>query len=250
MPRRYTDARRNGRRDAKAHSEACGSCAHLQRVARMKRCSRCGRCRTSTRRGFIAGSAAATLIAPQAAATQHHEGELTALSAAFEQALCTYEMAQHHFNDCETRYFDLQPPRPAALTAAGPLGHLLDHNWCSWSAMELRWLLADPDRREAWDHARAALPVACAYEARLRRLRRAVGLKHAEATYHAASDALHDLCARIADQPARSLGELAVKARVVKAWAAPDWWHESDTSERIATQVLDAVLEMAAANSA
>jgi hypothetical protein len=198
-----------------------------------------------TRRGFLAGSASATLAMPHAAATQSHDTELTALSVAFEQALGTYQVAQRHFNDCETRYFDLQPPRPAALTSAGPLGHLLLRDWYSWSAAELRGLLADPDRSDAWDHARAALPVARAYEARLRRLKRAVGLKDAEAVYHTASDALHELCERVADQPARSLGDLAIKARVIKTFAAPDWWRDSDTSERLAAQVLDAVLEMA-----
>jgi hypothetical protein len=203
-----------------------------------------------TRRDFLAGSAAATLATPQATATQSHDPELTALSTEFEQALATYETAQRAFNDCERRYFDLQPPRPAALTSAGPLGHLLMRDWCSWSAAELRWLLADPDRREAWDHARAALPVARAYEARLRRLKRAIGLKDAEAVYHAASDVLHELCERVADQPAHSIGGLAVKAYVVKAWAAPDRWRDSDTSERLAAQVLDAVMEMAEGLSA
>jgi len=86
--------------------------------------------------------------------------------------------------------------------------------------------------------------VARAYAARLRRLSRAVGLNDAEAAYRAAGDALCDLCARIADRPAHSLGDLAVKAHVVKRYAAPEWWSSCDTSECIAAQVLDAVMEM------
>lgn len=197
-----------------------------------------------TRRRFLAGSAAASL-APRAAATQP-DAQLTALASAFEQALAAYEAAQCHFNVCEHRYFDLLPPRPAALTTAGPLGHLLDREWDYWDVRELRWLLADPDRRDEWEHTRAALPVARAYEARRRRLRRAVGLKNAEAGYRAAGDALCDLGIRIADQQARSLAGLAVKARVVKLSAAPEWWEEKHgTAERIAAQVLDAVIAMA-----
>jgi hypothetical protein len=87
--------------------------------------------------------------------------------------------------------------------------------------------------------------VARAYEARLRRLERAVGLDAAQVACDAADDALGDLGRRIADAPARALAGLAVKARVVKAYAAPDWWSEVGTAERIAAQVLDAVIGMA-----
>jgi hypothetical protein len=110
-------------------------------------------------------------------------------------------------------------------------------DWWSWSAKELRWLIADPDQRGDWDAARTVLPVARAYEARLRRLSRAVGLNGAEAAYHAAGDALHELCRGVADAPARSLAGLATKARVVKRHAAPDWWCEASPPERIAAQV-------------
>jgi hypothetical protein len=198
-----------------------------------------------SRRSFLAGSAAATLAAPQSLTATHVDAELTALGAAFEQALAAYESAQRRFNASEGRYFDLKPPRPAVLTSDGPLGHLLDRNWDSWTAKELRALLADPDARDDWDVARAMLPVARAYETRLRRLSRVIGLDDAEAAYHAAGDILCELCARVADQPARSLTGLAVKARVVKAYAAPDWWCENGTPERIAAQLLDAVLDMA-----
>jgi hypothetical protein len=161
-----------------------------------------------TRRGFLAGSAAA-LAAPQAIATQA-DAELTALAIQFEQALAAYAAAQRHLDDCEARYVDRDPPCPAALTQQGRLGHRLARDWEWWSAKELRALLADPDERDDWDAARAALPVARAYEARLRRLARAVGLDAAEAAYRAAGDALGDLGARIADAPARSLSGLAV----------------------------------------
>jgi hypothetical protein len=197
-----------------------------------------------TRRGFLAGSVAATLAPTRAAATRA-DAELTALGRQFEQALATYAAAQRRFNDCERRYFDLNPQRPAALTQAGPLGHLIERDWDYWTARELRALLADPEARDDWIAARAVLQVARAYAARLRRLSRAVGLNDAEAAYRAAGDALCDLCARVADWPARSLGDLAVKARIVKFYAAPDWWCDSDTSERIAAQVFDAVMEMA-----
>lgn len=198
-----------------------------------------------TRRGFLAGSAAATLAPATAAATQT-DPELTALALQFEQALLAYAAAQRRFNDCEARTFDLDPPCPVALTQQGPLGHRLARDWEWRSARELRALLADPDERDDWDAARAALPVARAYEARLRRLSRAVGLDAAEAAYRAAGDALDDLGMRIADAPARSLSGLAVKARAVKLHAAPEWWSEVGTAERIAAQALDAVIAMAA----
>jgi len=195
-----------------------------------------------TRRGFLAGSVAA-LATPQAAAT-HSDAELTALGLRFEQALAAYAAAQRHYDTCEARYCDLEPPCPAALTHEGPLGERL-RTWEWWSARELRALLADPDARDDWGTARAALPLARAYEARLRRLNRAVGLDAAEAACDAAGDALDDLGVRIADAPAHSLEGFAIKARVVKAHAAPEWWSECGTPERIAAQVFDAVIAMA-----
>lgn len=196
-----------------------------------------------TRRGFLGRAAAATLAPTTAAATQA-DAELTALGRQFEQALRLYESAQRHFDACEARYCDLEPPCPATLMHKGPLGERLRH-WECWTAKELHVLLADPDERDDWDAARAMLPVARAYEARLRRLNRAVGLDAAEVACDAAGDALDDLGARIADAPARSLEGLAIKARVVKASAAPEWWSECGTPERIAAQVFDAVIGMA-----
>jgi hypothetical protein len=83
-----------------------------------------------TRRGFLAGSAAATLAPATAAATQA-DAELTALGSAFEHAFAVYEAAQHYYNACETRYFDLKPPWPAALTHEGPL--------CDRPRASVRW---------------------------------------------------------------------------------------------------------------
>jgi hypothetical protein len=197
-----------------------------------------------TRRGFLAGSAAASLAPATAAATQT-DAELTALGSDFEQALAAYAAAQRRFNACEARTFDRDPPCPVALTQQGPLGHRLARDWEWWSARELHALLADPDARADWDAARAALPVARAYEVRLRRPSRAVGLDAAEAAYHAAADDVCDLCVHIAQHPARTLVGLAIKAHVVKAYVAPEWWSEAGTAERIAAQALDAVIAMA-----
>jgi esterase/lipase len=42
---------------------------------------------------------------------------------------------------------------------------------------------------------------------------------------------------------ARSLSGLAVKARIVKHWGKPDWWDDgTDTYERLAAQIIDAVI--------
>src|ERR1043166_7480302 len=193
-----------------------------------------------TRRGFL-GQAAAASLAPASAAATQGDAEPTALAAAFEQALRAHEAAQRRFNDCEARYCKLDPPCPAALTHKGPLGHRLRY-WECWTAKELRALLADPDARDDWDKARAALPLARAYEARLRRLSRVIGLDAAEAACDAADDALSDLGACIADAPAHTIQGLAVKARVVKAHAAPERWSERATAERFAAQGLGAVI--------
>jgi hypothetical protein len=46
--------------------------------------------------------------------------------------------------------------------------------------------------------------------------------------------------------PARSPAGLAVKARAVKAWGYPEWWDaNAEVPERLAAQVLDAVMAMA-----
>ena len=97
----------------------------------------------------------------------------------------------------------------------------------------------------SWNAARTALPLAKAYEVKIGRVKRQVGLAAAEAAHEAAIDSLHDLSLRIADVPARSLADLAVKARVVRRWSAPEWWSDAGPAELLATQVLDAVLGMA-----
>jgi hypothetical protein len=54
---------------------------------------------------------------------------------------------------------------------------------------------------------------------------------------------------RILAAPGRSPAQLALKAHVVKTWGKPDWWEpgedRADTYERLAAQILDAVIALA-----
>lgn len=204
-----------------------------------------------TRRGLLAGTAslAATTLAPAAPLAQPtHTGdaELTALGARFEQALAAHAAAQRHFNECEKRYLAQGPDPPEALTSAGPLGRLLDHDWCYWSARELRALLRDPELRADWRAVRATLPVALKHEARDRRFRRLIGLRAAERAHEEAIEALDALAVQIVDTPAHTRAGLAVKARAVKAWGKPEWWSEqashADPYERFAADIIDGVI--------
>jgi hypothetical protein len=203
---------------------------------------------TLTRRSLLAGSAslAATTLSPGAPMAQPircPDAELTALGARFEQALSVYEAARNHFNDCEERYLTQGPDPPQALTSAGPLGALLDHDWCYWSARELRALLRDPDHRGDWPAADAILRIALAYEARERRFRRKTGLRAAERAHEAATDAVDALAMEIIETSARTLVGFAVKARAVKAWGKPEWWSENDSHAdpyaRFAADIID-----------
>jgi hypothetical protein len=137
-----------------------------------------------------------------------------------------------------------------AFGGAGPLGHLLERDDSWWNARELRWLLRSDRRRAVQHHARALLKVALAYAARDRRFQHKIGLPDAYAAHRAASDALDDLSRAILAAPARSAAGLAVKAHAVKAWGKPEWWSaealHADTAERLAAQVLDAAIAMAA----
>lgn len=165
---------------------------------------------------------------------------------AFDEARTAYEAAQRYYNDCEGRYFDLKPDAPEALTIRGPLGHLLATKWDMWRARELRSLLRDEERSELWEHARAALPLARRYEARLRRLKRATDVAAAEAAHHAALDRVADVTHAMLGVTARSLFGLAIKARIVKAWGKPEWWAgDGDTYEQLAAQIMDAVIAAA-----
>ncbi len=207
------------------------------------------------RRALLAGAgavAASALLPEAAAAPSHRSGDaaLTALERAFDAALAEYEAAQLHYNDCEQSFFAACPDPPAILTCDGPLATLLANEWDWFGARGLRRLLDDRKQRRFWKTARAALPVAKAYEAKIRRLERACGLAAAEAAQVAAMDQLNDLSARIAGVAARSLADLAVKARVVRRWAAPEWWSDPGPAELLARQVLDAVLGMAADRAA
>jgi hypothetical protein len=215
--------------------------------------------RELSRRSLLAGTAAAaTASAGRGVLRADSRGaigiapdaELLDLTQAFARALDAYQAAREHYNHCEDRYFARRPRVPQALTESGPLGHLLP-SWLHWSAAELRQFLKNPEHRDLWDEARAALALAKAYEAGVRRTKRETGVATAEAAHDAAIDHLADLGQRILAAPGRSLARLAFKAHVVKTWGKPEWWDtgddRADTYERLAAQILDAVLALAEA---
>ena len=208
-----------------------------------------------TRRRLLAGAAAVAASAVaggvpvQAAPAYEPDAKLAALAGQFADALEAYDFAERHRNACERRFFEQRPDPPAALTQDGPLGKLLKRDWDWWSVNDLRWMLSDRARRKHWRVARMLLPLAQAHRAKVKRFERACGLPEAEAAQEAASDTLTDLTHLILALPARSLPALALKARVVKAWGKPDWWNpidgRADPYERLAAQILDAVVGMA-----
>jgi hypothetical protein len=130
-----------------------------------------------TRRSLLVGTAAcAAAVGPSAAsakapltAATAPDADLLALEQTLHHALADYETARRYYNACEERYYGLVPDRPKMLTIAGPLGHFLEDKWDWWRAAELRRVLKDDGYADTWEAARAALPVARAYEARLRR---------------------------------------------------------------------------------
>jgi hypothetical protein len=78
------------------------------------------------------------------------------------------------------------------------------------------------------------------------RLRCKCDVPAAEAAADASVEALWQVMRAMAAAPARSPAGLAVKARVVKVWGYPEWWDlNAEVPERLAAQVLDAVMEMA-----
>jgi hypothetical protein len=206
-----------------------------------------------SRRTFLVGAAVAALATNTAPAdvprATEPDAELIGLERMFRQALDTYEAARQHFNRCEEQYFDLCPCLPEALASDGPLGHLL--SWSHWSAADLRRMLKDPEHRDAWDEADKALAIAKAYEAAVRRAKRTTNLVAVEAAHNAAIDAIGDVGGLILAAPARSLEGLAVKARVLKTWGRREWWDRdddsADTYERLAAQIIDAVVGTAEA---
>jgi hypothetical protein len=201
-----------------------------------------------SRRTFLVGTAGAALAtstaladAPRAA---EPDAELIGLERTFRQALDTYEAARQRFNRCEERYFDRCPCLPEALTSDGPLGDLL--SWSHWSAADLRRMLKNPKHRDVRDEVHKALAIAKAYEAGVRRAKRTTKLVTVEAAHNAAIDAIGDVGGLILAAPARSLEGLAVKARVIKTWGRREWWERddgsADTYERLAAQIIDAVV--------
>lgn len=209
-----------------------------------------------SRRVLIAGAAAlagtlAPAAPPAARPTQAPDTELTALGARFEQALAAHAAAWRHFETCELRYLEESPEPPLALTAAGPLGDLLDRADSWWNARELGWLLRSDRRRSVQRDARPLVKIALAYAARDRRFKHRIGLPAAEAAHRAASAALDDLGRAILAAPVRSPAGLAVKARAVKLWGKPDWWSaeesHADTYERLAAQIMEDAIARATA---
>jgi hypothetical protein len=199
-----------------------------------------------TRRRLLSGAVtAAAAVALPAAAIAAPDTALIELQQTFQATLAAHETAHRHYNHCEKQFFASCPDPPKILTGDGPLGRLVPNDWSWLSAQDLRRLLKDAEQRALWDAARAALPLAKAYEAKTRRVKRASGLAAAEAAQEAAIEALHELSLRIAAVPAHSLASLAVKARIVKIWSAPEWWHDPGPPELLAAQVLDAVMAMA-----
>jgi hypothetical protein len=198
-----------------------------------------------TRRSLLVGLAATStsVSVPFAEATPDPDSALANLMRAFEQDRTAYETAQRHYNACEGRYFDRKPKAPEALTIRGPLGHLHSSQYDVWRACQLRALLKDEELTELWNDARAMLPLARRYEARIRRLKRATDVAVAEAAQNAALDRVADVTAAMLRVTAHSLSGLAVKARIVKHWGKPDWWDdEGDTYESLAAQIIDAVI--------
>ena len=202
-----------------------------------------------TRRGLLTGAAAAisALAGPGQASDLVSDPDITTLSQRFTDALVAYAAAESHCDACEQRLLDECPDPPVALTRQGPLGKL-KREWDHWSANELEWLLANRDRRTYWRAARKLLPVAQAYERKVRRFERACGLPAAEAAQQAASDGLLEVSEVILDTAANSVAALALKARVVK-YGKPEWWSpaesHADVHERLAAQIVDAAIAMA-----
>jgi hypothetical protein len=208
-----------------------------------------------SRRSLLVGTAASAGTSALGAGSPDVIGidldvELLDLQQTFARALDAYKAARDHYNHCEDQYFARRPCVPEALTERGPLGHLLP-SWLHWSAAELRQFLKNPEHRDLWDEARAALALAKAYEAGVRRTKRETGVAAAEAAHDAAIDHLGDVSQRILAAPGRSLAGLALKAHVVKTWGKPEWWDSgedrADTYERLAAQILDAVVALAEA---
>ena len=190
--------------------------------------------------GIAAASASAGVSVDISRAAGDPNAELIALMRTFDRAVATYETAQRYYNDCERRYFALRPKPPVALTIRGPLGHLLDDRWSVWRAAALRRMLNDPDQSPRWSAARSVLPLARAYEAEIRVVKRKTDVAAAEAAHNVAINHMGDVSEAILVAPARGLAGLAVKARVVRTWGRPDWWGcVADTAEGLAARIID-----------
>jgi hypothetical protein len=194
-------------------------------------------------------TAAATAVSGAAPGLSEHgapanpDADLLALGNSLNRALAACETARLHFNACEDRYLSGGPDPPAALTADGPLGHLLAHRWQWWQAADLREILRDRGRRKYWKAARAALPLARKHAAQDRAFKRKTNVAAAERAYHAALHHIDEVSGQILAAPATTSAGLAVKARAVKIWGRPEWWTgDADTYELIAAQIIDTVM--------
>ena len=171
--------------------------------------------RELSRRSLLAGTAAAVTASAgtgvlradlRGAIRIASDAELLDLTQAFAQALAAYQTARARYNQSEKLYFARRPRVPQALTESGPLGHLLP-SWLHWSAAELRQILKNPEHRDLWHEARAALALARNYEAGVRRAKRETGVAAAEAAHDAAIDHLADVGQESLPHPgARSRG--------------------------------------------
>jgi hypothetical protein len=210
-----------------------------------------------TRRQLLTGTASAVSASAAAssnliskalpsAAKLDLDDELIGLSRMFEEALAACDVARSSFNSCETRFFSQRPRVPRALTKGrNLLGRLLPARDVRWTAGELKKLLDRSADLSLRNQVRAALPIARAYEAEVRRLEVGTGLVEAEAAYGAAIEAVREICQLIAETPAQSVRGLAIKAHVVKVWGEPQWWTASDEigiTERLTAEILDAVI--------
>jgi hypothetical protein len=233
-----------------------------------------------TRRSLLAGAAGAAVTvaagsaADPAAAASEPDAPLPLLAPCFADALAAYQAADRHRTERESWYLTHCPHPPKTLTAKGPLGKLLRHKRSWWYADGLEELLRDRGLRRHWRAARAALPLAQAYEAEVKEFERACGFTAAETAHEAAVEALEELSHAIlqntkAPLPPRTCGPrhplpqagegnagpdlrlLALKARVLKAWSRPDMWSDdpghADAADRALAEICDAVMGMDAA---
>lgn len=206
--------------------------------------------------GFVSVAASSAPALPQTSNANQiqcvgelqRESELIELERAFKKAVEAREAAYHRYNKCEERFFANRPSPPKALEAMGrTLGWQPPDERLNWTAADMKTMLkvaSDPTLKKT---AQAMLRIAEVYERGIQELAITTGLSAAEAEYDATVQALYDLSRRIIELPTSTIYGLATKARVIKIWGLLDWWRDDvDAPERLAAQVLDAIIAMAA----